>query len=51
MRKIKMMILRTQEKILSKRTRRAYDLADTLGWKLVSVQTKLKQLDDLEGKS
>jgi len=51
MHKIKQKILRTYYKILKASVKRKFDKADDLNWKLLQLEIKLKQLDDLEGKS
>ena len=51
MHKIRQKMLRTYHKILKASVKRKFDKADELNWKLLQLEIKLKQLDDLEGKS
>jgi|DEB0MinimDraft_10_1074344.scaffolds.fasta_scaffold152269_2 hypothetical protein len=51
MHKIKQKMLRTYHKILKASVKRKFEKADDLNWKLLQLEIKLKQLDDLEGKS
>ena len=51
MHKIKQKMLRTYHKILKALVKRKFEKADDLNWKLLQLEIKLKQLDDLEGKS
>ena len=51
MRKIQKKMLKTYHKILKASVKRKFDRADDLNWKLLQLEIKLKQLDELEGKS
>ena len=51
MRKIQKKMLKIYHKILKASVKRKFDKADDLNWKLLQLEIKLKQLDDLEGKS
>jgi len=51
MHKIKQKMLRIYHKILKASVKRKFEKADDLNWKLLQLEIKLKQLDDLEGKS
>ena len=51
MHKIQKKMLRTYHKILKASVKRKFDKADELNWKLLQLEIKLKQLDELEGKS
>ena len=51
MHKIQKKILRTYHKILKASVKRKFDKADDLNWKLLQLEIKLKQLDDLDEKS
>ena len=51
MRKIEKKILKTYQKILKASVKRKFDRADELNWKLLQLEIRLRQLDELEGKS
>jgi len=51
MRKLQKKMLRTYHKILKASVKRKFDKADDLNWKLLQLEIKLKQLDELDGKS
>ena len=51
MHKLQKKMLRTYHKILKASVKRKFDKADDLNWKLLQLEIKLKQLDDLDGKS
>ena len=51
MRKIQKKMLKIYHKILKASVKRKFDRADDLNWKLLQLEIKLKQLDELEGKS
>tara|TARA_R100000951_G_scaffold88626_1_gene76683 strand:+ start:316 stop:501 length:186 start_codon:yes stop_codon:yes gene_type:complete len=51
MHKIKRKMLKAYHKILKASVKRKFDKADDLNWKLLQLESKLKQLDDLDEKS
>ena len=51
MQKLQKKMLRTYHKILKASVKRKFDKADDLNWKLLQLEIKLKQLDELDGKS
>ena len=48
MHKIKQKMLRTYHKILKASVKRKFDKADDLNWKLLRLEIKLRQLDELD---
>ena len=51
MHKIKQKMLRTYHKILKASVKKKFDRADELNWKLLQLEIKLRQLDELDEKS
>jgi hypothetical protein len=51
MHKLRKKMLKLYHRILKASVKRKFDKADDLNWKLLQLEIKLKQLDDLEGKS
>ena len=51
MQKLRKKMLRIYHKILKASVKKKFEKADDLNWKLLQLEIKLKQLDDLEGKS
>ena len=51
MKKLQRKILEIYLKILKASVKRKFDKADDLNWKLLHLEMKLKQLDDLKRKS
>jgi hypothetical protein len=46
--KIKRKMLKTYHKILKASVKRKFDKADDLNWKLLQLELRIKQLDDLD---
>ena len=51
MEKIQKKMLKIYHKILKASVKRKFDRADELNWKLLQLEIRLRQLDELEGKS
>jgi len=51
MHKLQKKMLKIYHRILKASVKKKFDKADDLNWKLLQLEIKLKQLDDLEGKS
>jgi len=51
MKNLQKKMLKTYHRILKASVKRKFDKADDLNWKLLQLEIKLKQLDEIDGKS